>query len=171
MSGMSAAIDILMEERQVALTKVDEMVAAARELKARLRDIEEAIATLQGKPLEPRSSRAAPGDLRARITHALRNAGTQGTTPKNIAISLTEVGRPTNESSVQSTLSRMKSESLVENVNGRWFIKPGRDEDPDVDPNHRPSTMSAEEAFGRPATSKPFGGSDFADDLADDVPF
>jgi hypothetical protein len=110
---MNGALEILKRERDDASEQI-------RLLRTRIRDLDSAIAVLEGQPAISRGGRPA-GDFKASVLKKVRDAGSAGATPKELADSFTREGRQTSDASVSSTLSRLKGESLVSNRNGRWF--------------------------------------------------
>jgi hypothetical protein len=111
---MSGALEILKRERDGATEQI-------RLLRAKIRDLDAAIGVLEGQPVAA-TSRRASGDLKSSVLKKLEEAGETGGSPKELADSLTQSGRPTSDASVSSTLSRLKGEAKVANRNGRWFI-------------------------------------------------
>jgi hypothetical protein len=110
---MNGALEILRRERDDAAEQI-------RILRTRIRDLESAIGVLEGQPIAGRQGRGT-GDLKVNVLNKLKEAGTEGGTPKELADAFTREGRPTSDASVSSTLSRLKGESKVINRNGRWF--------------------------------------------------
>lgn len=139
---MNGALEILRRER-------DEATDQIRTLRLRIKDLETAIAVLEGQPIHAKNPRSA-GDLKLSVLGKLEELGTKGATPKELADAFTADGRSTTDASVSSTLSRLKSDLKVVNRSGRWFAT---------------SNGSAEPTKGASETKKPW------DDDDDDTPF
>lgn len=148
---MNSALEILRRERDDAAEQI-------RALRARIRDLDNAIGVLEGQPLISKVGRGS-GDLKQIVlTHLERDGG--GDTPKEIAEALTSQGRPTTDATVSSTLSRLKGESKVINRSGRWFAA-----------KTLPDSQSAESDLAHASLSdEQLTNSSEWDDL-DDVPF
>ena len=110
---MNGALEILKRERDEASDQI-------RVLRVRIRDLEAAIAVLEVHPTQGRSGKPT-GDLKQGVLNQLDAFGERGGTPKEISDALGQLGRPTSEPSISSTLSRLKNESKVVNRGGRWF--------------------------------------------------
>lgn len=143
---MIGALDILKRER-------DEAAEQIRLQRGRIRDLEMAIGILEGQPPQSKHVRA-PGDFKLSVLNKLKEAGSQGGTPKELADSFVREGRQTSDASVSSTLSRLKGESKVINRNSRWFAVISEDD----------SQMTESSVLG---SNLPPGW----DDLDEDVPF
>ena len=155
---MIEAVAILTRERGAAVEKADSLNVELRELRARIKSLDDAIVVLTGHRPEPRPTRAGGGDLKSLVLLTLAAYGQEGVTARELAEAVS-LSRPnTSEPSVSSTLSRMKGEDgTCDNRHGKWYIK--------VPPP--PPQRTPEEAFGvpPPPSSSPF------DDLDDEPPF
>ena len=164
---MIGAVEILKRERDAA---ADEM----RTLRARIRDLEAAIEVLGAQSGMPKLK--PEGDLKPRVEAILKSAGSDGTSPRDIASQLTKSGRTTSDASVSSTLSRLKAEGRVTNRHGTWFYT--NETAPDVGTPEADNEMVPEHdedgfappprRFGTGSVQRP---SAFDTDLDDDVPF
>lgn len=120
---MENVVAILIRERATAVERCDALSSELRELRQRVREIDDAVALLSGHTPCARPPRASGGDLKALILACVQTYGRDGVTARDVAASLTAGGRETSEPSVSSTLSRMKAEREVENRHGKWFAK------------------------------------------------
>ena len=120
---MESVVSILQRERASAQSRLDELSTEARDLRQRIREIEDAISVLSGHVSAPRPLKSFGGNLQSLIMSHLASAGTAGSTARDIAAAIRADGRETSEPSVSSTLSRMKGDGEVENRQGRWFAK------------------------------------------------
>ena len=118
---MDNVLSILDRERVAAQFRVDELSVEMRDLRQRVREIDDAMAVLSGHTPALRPVRGSGGKLQTLILACLKAYGAGGANVREIAASLAADGRETSEPSVSSTLSRMKSEGDVENRNGKWF--------------------------------------------------
>lgn len=139
---MNGAVDILKRER-------DEAVEQVRMLRARIRDVEAAIAVLEGQPAPVRAGRSS-ANIKQSVLSLLNDEGETGATPRELTEALMRMGHSTSEPSVSSTLSRLKGEAKVNNRGGKWFAA---------------SAVSAQAA-----TQQPTAGSSEWDDFDHDVP-
>lgn len=124
---MLGALEILKRER-------DEASENIRTLRTRIKDLDQAIAILEGQPAAGRAGKPS-GDLKLIVLNQLRGAGSFGATPKEIATSLTNEGRQTSDATVSSVLSRLKGEAKVANFGGRWTLASQREEDTQANPS------------------------------------
>ncbi len=111
---MNIAVEVLRRERDQA----KEQMAA---LKARVRELDSAIALIEGASASAPHKPGADGDLKDRVLELIGACGSNGATPRAIAAQLTSSGRTTSDASVSSTLSRLKSDGKVYNDRGLWF--------------------------------------------------
>lgn len=140
---MENVVAILLRERASAAERVDSCAAELRELRQRMREIDDAVALLNGHAPTSKPSRSGVGELKLLVLNCVRSYGREGVTAREVAASLTSSGRETSEPSASSTLSRMKADGDVENRHGKWFSKTV--EAPDAD------AAGASEHFGRVA--------------------
>ncbi len=120
---MDNVVAILNRERATAMERLDALTAEGRDLRQRVREIDNAVTLLNGHTPVVKPSRASGGSLQALVLECVKTYGADGVTAKDVAASLTAGGRETSEPSVSSTLSRMKQDGGVENRNGKWFAK------------------------------------------------
>lgn len=111
---MSIAVEVLRRERDQAK---DQMAA----LKLRVRELESAIALIEGSAAGAGQRPGRDGDLKDRVLDLVTAAGAEGSTPRAMAAQLTASGRATSDASVSSTLSRLKKDQKVYNERGLWF--------------------------------------------------
>jgi hypothetical protein len=140
-SKMNGALTILKRERDEAAEKI-------RELRTRIRDLENAINVLQGQPPTVHPGRGV-GDLKKTVLNKLNDFGIDGATPKELAEALTRAGRQTSDASVSSTLSRLKNDSLVANRAGKWFAA-------NASPHDSHAESSEEDEWDDPDGGVPF---------------
>lgn len=112
---MNGAVEILLREREAASEQM-------RALRARVRDLDSAIALIQGQPAPVRAAKGE-GGVNTKVLQVVVEAGEAGITPNEIATSLTNAGRQTSVASVSSALSRLKGDAKVTNQSGRWFAE------------------------------------------------
>jgi hypothetical protein len=184
---MDNVVAILIRERASAAERADACSAELRDLRQRMREIDDAVELLNGHIPAVKPSRSTGGELKTLILNCVQSHGSEGVTAREIAASLTFRGRETSEPSASSTLSRMKTDGEVENRQGRWYPRTTKASDTEV--------PEASNEFGRvaelevPARSEqhPYrkgenvGSSptppsfiqagDYDSDLDDDVPF
>ncbi len=111
---VNIAVTVLRRERDQA----KEQMAA---LKLRVRELEGAIALIEGNGAGAALKSPGDGDLKDRVLELIAASGSEGATPRAIAAKLTASGRSTSDASVSSTLSRLKSDGKVHNERGLWF--------------------------------------------------
>ena len=112
---MENVVAILMRERAGAAERVEACTAELRDLRQRVREIDDAVALLTGHTPAAKPSRSTVGELKSLILKCVRTYGLEGVTAREVAASLTSSGRETSEPSASSTLSRMKADGEVEN--------------------------------------------------------
>jgi hypothetical protein len=141
---MNTAVEILRRERDAAAEE-------AKALRARIKELDAAIALLEHQAPAEKSSPKSGSNLSTLVLEAITRAGNVGIVAKDIAAQLTNDGRLTSDASVSSTLSRLKDDSKVRNDRGLWFAISEAKPLPEV----------ADDSFGGP----PF------DDLDEEIPF
>jgi hypothetical protein len=173
---MDNVVAILNRERATAMERLDALTVEGRDLRQRVREIDNAVTLLNGHTPVVKPSRASAGGLQVLVLDCVKTYGADGVTAKDVAASLTVGGRETSEASVSSTLSRMKQDGGVENRNGKWFAKsqpPTRFDDRiggsetttgDTAESDNPPPRQVESRTARPMPSA------FDSDLDDDVP-
>ena len=118
------AIDVLQRELEETDRHISDMAEALKSAKAKQKSLADALAVLTGQPASPHTSRST-GDsgptLKEQILDFLAPDG-MGLSPSEIASLLTENGRETGNTTVSSTLSRMKKEGIVVKRGGKWFL-------------------------------------------------
>lgn len=121
---MNEAVAILSRERESAVAKVDALVGELRELRSRVKSIDDAISVLTGHRPEPKAVRLGVGELKTAITDALRKFDDTGATVREITEAVAATRPGTTDASVSSTLSRLKNEDgTCENRQGKWYLK------------------------------------------------
>ena len=119
---MENVLSILERERGDAQTRLDDLSGEMRDLKQRIREIDEAVTVLSGVAPTARSSKTGTGRLQDMILKCLNAYGPTGANVREIVFALKTEGRETSEPSTSSTLSRMKADGEVENRQGKWFV-------------------------------------------------
>jgi cell division septum initiation protein DivIVA len=116
-SNVNAALEILTRERE---TLSEQM----RALKARVRELDDAIQVLSASASDLSTSHASTsgGDLAARVIAILERYHPVGIAAKEVVGMLKNEGRPTSFASLTSTLSRLKRTGRVRNEMGHWFV-------------------------------------------------
>lgn len=123
------AVEILLKERQAVAADVADLNARLRENKAKMKELDEAIAQLGGECIAdvPHTTRRISNGttLRDLVLNQLPDEGADnGPSPNEIARILTNSGRETTNTSVSATLSRLKNdEGIVVKIDGQWFKK------------------------------------------------
>ena len=153
---MSYAADVLASERSRVAKRLDEAQDQVRLLRAQLRQLDEALNTLNGAsttplPVSSRPSRAEGERLIDRIERMLPTDG-DGTTPGEIAGRLTEAGRETTGETVSGLLNRLKNERKAEKRGGKTWYRSSNDEGPDDEPG--PSLIDPEAPQGPPGSGE-----------------
>lgn len=115
------AIAVLQRERDAAASRIDEMQAALKELRATLRSLEQAIVQLTGE-LPTKTVSAGAGPTLNEMILALLSVDGEGHTPASIAETLTAHGRETQNTTVSSVLSRLKRSGEAEKRDGFWYL-------------------------------------------------
>lgn len=113
------AIMVLTHERDQTAAEIERLSDDLKEARAKLRSLDEAIATLTGQPAPERGRGTGP-TLNEQVSEVLQEK--PGKTPAEIADILTANGRETSNTTISSILSRMRKEGEVENRDGRWFL-------------------------------------------------
>lgn len=117
------AITSLIEQREEISNEISDLNAQLREKRPQLKDLEAAIESLGGGELieksAPKRNYGGP-TLKELIIDSLPESGA-GTTAIEIANKLTENGRPTKNTAVSSTLSRLSREGEAVKKAGKWF--------------------------------------------------
>lgn len=119
------ALDTLIKARDEKVEEISELNARLREAKAALKDFDNAIESLGGGDLIEKSpiKRNYGGPTLKELVIAMLPSSGSGTTPKDIAETLTIAGRETNNTTVSATLSRLSNdEGIAEKRGGRWFL-------------------------------------------------
>ena len=165
MVGMitNPAIDVLQRELEETDRHISEMTEALKAAKAKHKSLGDALAVLTGQPAlshTPRSTSDSGPTLKEQILDLLAPDG-MGLAPAEIANLLTENGRETGNTTVSSTLSRMKKDGVVVKRGGKWFL-PQEDTSQHVIPGGLPPAHSA----GMPATQSPDWAHKVAQDLS-----
>jgi hypothetical protein len=127
------AIDVLQRELEETDRQISEMAEALKASKAKHKSLADALAVLTGQPALSHASRSTVDSsptLKEQILDLLAPDG-MGLAPAEIAHLLTENGRETGNTTVSSTLSRMKKEGVVVKRGGKWFL-PQTDASQDV---------------------------------------
>ena len=184
---MDNVVAILIRERGTAVERCDALSSELRELRQRVREIDNAVALLTGHVPSARPARAHGGELKSLILGCVQAYGREGVTAREVAASLTASGRETSEPSASSTLSRMKAEGEVENRHGKWFFKTSEASDAETSEASNESGRVAELEGPEKTEQRPFRNGEnvgssptppspvpfvgFADDLDDDIPF
>ena len=114
---MEYVIDVLKRERAEAEARLAAIQDEQRQLRARVRELDDALARL-GDTSPTRSSR--PGTLQDRVA-ALVAESSNGTTALELAKRLTEEGRETANTTVSSILSRLRQAGRVHKNGAYWF--------------------------------------------------
>ena len=121
------AIDVLQRELEETNRHISEMTEALKAAKAKHKSLEDALTLLTGQPALSHTSRSTGESgptLKDQILDLLAT-DRMGLAPAEIARLLTEKGRETGNTTVSSTLSRMKKEGVVVKHGGKWFLPQG----------------------------------------------
>lgn len=102
--------------------EVTDYALKMRTCKEKLKELDVAIQQLGGtQTLPPQSTgNSEKNSLRNLIIRSLPTEG-RGITPIELSKALTDNGRETKNTSVASTLSRLKEEGIAEKIDGFWF--------------------------------------------------
>ncbi len=118
------AIDVLQRELDGTSHQIDELADSLRAAKAKQKSLEDALSVLRGHPVSSQTSRTTPNGgptLKRQILDLLTPDG-MGLSPAEIADLLTKNGRETGNTSVSSTLSRMRNDGVVVKRGRKWFL-------------------------------------------------
>lgn len=118
---MRAPLSLLNREREQNIELAERLAAQLREVRAAIKELDEAILVLSGHKPEPAMKSVGP-NLESLILAQLATVSPGGSSPKQIADLITAAGRPTGETSVSSALSRMKTAGKTTNDRGQWFL-------------------------------------------------
>jgi len=131
---VNEALEILKRER-------DDAVDAIRALRGKIKDLNSAIAVLEGQPAVARKGRSG-GDFKLSVLNKLKEFAPAGATPQDLADAMTRGGRPTKATSVSPALSRLKADAKVSNRNGQWFVTNLVTNAPAAAPNELPKSLN-----------------------------
>lgn len=112
------AVDVLQREMEENGCLIEKTAETLKFAKAKQKSLEEALEVLTGQPIITPESGPT---LKEQILELLTPDG-MGLAPVEIAAQLTESGRETGNTTVSSTLSRMKKEGVVVKRGGKWFL-------------------------------------------------
>lgn len=148
---MSAAISILQLERDRKTHELESVVLRAKELRAEIKSLEEAIAVLGGATVlstAPLSTNDSRRSLKFEISDILSDS--PGLTPSQIVEKLQLIGRPTDVNTVLGTLSRARKEGLVHKHDRGWFVGTSESNNNDVlfEKDEAPNDVGASENTG-----------------------
>lgn len=120
----NVAVLILRAERDRKASDLEAANIAVRDLKAAIKSIDEAIATISGAPIpeanhKPRSSGESLKIVISRIV-----TDEPGLSPSDISDRLLAIGRGTDMNTILGTLSRAKKEGLIHKDGRVWFGGP-----------------------------------------------
>lgn len=136
---------MLQRELEETDRQISQMTEALKAARVKHKSLGDALSVLTGQPELPHTSRSISDNgptLENQILALLAPDG-MGLSPAEIANLLTENGRETGNTTVSSTLSRMKKEGIVVKRGGKWFL-PQEDTSQRVVSGGLPSALSAE---------------------------
>lgn len=147
------AIDVLQRELEETDRHIADLSESLKSARAKQKSLGEALSVLTGQPSAALTVKAADGGptLKEHISALLTPDG-MGLSPAEIAALLTENGRETGNTTVSSTLSRMKRDGVVVKRGGKWFL-------PQTD-------VATQEDSVHEANEPPEGGSKFTEEVA-----
>ncbi|MBL8642092.1 MAG: hypothetical protein JNL76_08260 [Alphaproteobacteria bacterium] len=115
-------VQVLKEQRETVSKKIAELNAELRTYKEKLQSLDDGISRIDSnyEPPVTRTRTTSGVGLKELVLAELPIDG-DGATPIEISKKLTENGRQTNNTTVSSTLNRLKSDELAISINGKWF--------------------------------------------------